>query len=212
MNNFDIENFEPIVVKNFLSEEHIKNIIDEFYGKINNNITNKKKKYFDFQINEKMGMFMHEVQAKNNPELFEYIEKRLKEVFGIELSQPSCSLQYLKYTAETGFEPNVRPHVDRVDKEQPHMIAFSLSINNANSEPWSMYINKTKYDLEDHDALFFNATNTLHWRPSRKFSGEDYFDVLVFRFCDNASPVILPEDLQKTLEEQRIDLFLNSYY
>jgi hypothetical protein len=58
----------------------------------------------------------------------------------------------------------------------------------------------------------FNATNTLHWRPSRKFSGEDYFDVLVFRFYDNASPVLLPEDLQKTLEEQRIDLFLNSYH
>lgn len=212
MNNFDMENFESIVVKNFLSEEHIKNIIDDFQNKIDNNVKNNKNKYADFKINEKMGMFMYEVEAKNNPELFKYIEIRLKEVFGIELLQPSCSLQYLKYSAETGFEPNVRPHVDRVEKEQPHMIAFSLAINNANKEPWSMYINKTKYDLEDHDALFFNATNTLHWRPSRKFSGEDYFDVLVFRFYDNASPVLLPEDLQQKLEEQRIDLFLNHYY
>lgn len=212
MNNFDIKNFEPVVVNNFLSEEHIKNIIEEFYNKIKDNLKNNKNKYSDFKINEKMGMFMHEVEAKNNPELFKYMEIRLKEVFGIELSQPSYSLQYLRYSPETGFEPHVRPHVDRVDKEQPHMIAFSLSINNANSEPWSMYINKTKFDLKDHDALFFNATNDLHWRPSRKFSGEDYFDVLVFRFYDNASPVLLPENLQKRLEEQRIDLFLNSYY
>jgi len=211
MNNFDMENFESIVVKNFLSEEHIKNIINDFQNKIDNNVKNNKNKYADFKINEKMGMFMYEVEAKNNPELFEHIGTRLKEVFGIELPS-SCGLQYLRYSKETGFEPNVRPHVDRVEKEQPHMIAFSLAINNANKEPWSMYINKTKYDLKDHDALFFNATNTLHWRPSRKFSEEDYFDVLVFRFYDYQSKIILPEELQKKLEEERIDLFVNYYY
>lgn len=212
MDKFNIESFEPIVVVDFLTEYHIKKIIEEFQNKIDNNTRQGKNKYEDFKINEKMGMFMHEVEAKNNPELFEYIGKKLKDVFGIELSQPSCSLQYLRYSAETGFEPNVRPHVDRVKKEQPHMIAFSLSINNENSEPWSMYINKNKYDLKDHEALFFNATNNLHWRPSRKFNNEDHFDVLVFRFYDDKTPILLPEELQEKLEEQRIDLFVNYYY
>ena len=154
---------------------------------------------------------MYEIDRLDNLELFEYIGTRLKETLGFELTS-SCSLQYLRYSLETGFEPHVRPHVDRVEKKQPHMIAFSLAINNANKEPWSMYVNTTKYDLEDNDALFFNATSTLHGRPSRKFSGEDYFDVLVFRFYDHENQVILSEELQKKLEEQRIDLFLNHYY
>jgi hypothetical protein len=211
MSNLNIESFQSTVIKNFLSEEHIKNIIDNFYNKMNNNLKNNKNKYSDFKINEKMGMFMYEIDRLDNLELFEYIGTRLKETLGFELTS-SCSLQYLRYSLETGFEPNVRPHVDRVEKKQPHMIAFSLAINNENNEPWSMYVNTTKYDLEDHDALFFNATNTLHWRPSRKFSGEDYFDVLVFRFYDHENQIILTEELQKKLEEQRIDLFLNHYY
>lgn len=211
MNNFDITSFQPVVVEKFLSVEHIKNIIDDFQNKINNNAKNNKNKYADFEINEKMGMFMYEVDIKNNTELFEYLRTRFKEVFDIDLPE-SCGLQYLRYSAETGFEPNVRPHVDKNYTEEVHMIAFSLAINNDNKEPWSMYIDKIKYDLRDHDALFFNATNTLHWRPSRKFSGEDYFDVLVFRFYDHKAKVIMPEELKQKLEEQRIDLFLNYYY
>ena len=211
MNNFDITSFQPVVVKKFLSAEHIKNIIDDFQNKINNNAKNNKNKYADFEINEKMGMFMYEVDIKNNTELFEHLRTRFKEVFDIDLPE-SCGLQYLRYSAETGFEPNVRPHVDKNYTEEVHMIAFSLAINNDNKEPWSMYIDKIKYDLRDHDALFFNATNTLHWRPSRKFSGEDYFDVLVFRFYDHKAKVMMPEELQQKLEEQRIDLFLNYYY
>jgi hypothetical protein len=211
MSNLNIESFQSTVIKNFLSEEHIKSIIDNFYNKMNNNLKNNKNKYSDFKINEKMGMFMYEIDRLDNLELFEYIGTRLKETLGFELTT-SCSLQYLRYSLETGFEPHVRPHVDRVEKKQPHMIAFSLAINNANKEPWSMYVNTTQYDLEDNDALFFNATSTLHWRPSRKFSGEDYFDVLVFRFYDHENEIILSEELQKKLEEQRIDLFLNHYY
>jgi hypothetical protein len=211
MNSFNIESFQPVVVENFLSAEHVKNVINDFQNKINNNIKNGKNKYDGFQINEKMGMFMYEVDKKTNSELFENIGLKLKEVFDIDLPE-SCGLQYLRYSAETGFEPNVRPHVDKNYTEEVHMIAFSLTINNDKKDPWSMYIDKTKYDLKDNDALLFNATNTLHWRPSRKFSGEDYFDVLVFRFYDHNSKVIMPEELKQKLEDQRVDLFLNYYY
>lgn len=203
MNNINIESFEPIVIKDFLPNEYIDRLVEDFESQINNN------KYSNFKINEHMGMFMHEVDFKKHPELFNYLKIKIKKIFNMDLKD-SSGLQYLRYSKETGFEPNLRPHVDKVYKDQPHMISFSLSINNNKS--WPIYINKIKYDLKDNDALFFNVTNSLHWRPKMEFIDKDFFDVLVFRFYDYENPIFLPEDLQQRLERERVNLFLNYYY
>jgi hypothetical protein len=52
----------------------------------------------------------------------------------------------------------------------------------------------------------------LHWRPHRRFSGDDFYDVLVFRFFEKDKPVSIPSNLKESLEKQRVDIIDNYYY
>jgi len=210
MNNFDIASFAPTVVDNFLPKEYVEQIVKEFEDKINDNIKNNKNKYYDFNKNEKMGMFLLEIPPITHGDIFEHIYKKTEEILGTKI-QITSSLKYHRYTAESGNDnPKVGPHVDQINEQ--HFLAFSLPINNANKKIWPIYIDKTKYKLEDNTAIFFNATNTLHWRPHRRFSGDDFYDVLVFRFFEKDKPVSIPSNLKESLEKQRVDIIDNYYY
>lgn len=210
MSNFNILDFKPTTINNFFTEKHLNQIIQIFENKIDNNIKNNKEKYYDFNKNEKMGMFVLEIPHINNENIFEYMYEKIEKMLGTKIKITS-SLKYHRYTLETGMQcPNVKPHVDIINNQ--HFLAFSLSINNKNKKIWPMYIDKTKYNLEDNTALFFNATNTLHWRPNRKFLEKDFYDVLVFRFFEEGNAVPIPFELNKKLEEQRKNIMINYYY
>jgi hypothetical protein len=49
MNNFNIESFQPVVVENFLSAEHVKNVINDFQNKINRCIFLQQPLHYDHQ-------------------------------------------------------------------------------------------------------------------------------------------------------------------
>jgi hypothetical protein len=78
MNNFDIASFAPTVVDNFLPKEYVEQIVKEFEDKINDNIKNNKNKYYDFNKNEKMGMFLLEIPPITHGDIFEHIYKKQK--------------------------------------------------------------------------------------------------------------------------------------
>jgi hypothetical protein len=209
MNNFDITSFNPTVVTNFLPQEYINKLTKDFEDKVQDNIKNNRDKYYDFNKNEKMGMVLLEIAPITNGDIFEHIYKKTEEVLGTKI-EINSSLKYHRYTAESGNDmPAVGPHVDQIHEQ--HFLAFSLPINNTSKKIWPIYIDKTRYNLEDNTAIFFNATNTLHWRPIRRFTGEDFYDVLVFRFFERDNPVKIPTDLKDSLEKQRIHI-MNNYY
>jgi len=210
MNNFDITSFDPVVINNFFTEEYLNQIVKVFQDKIDDNIKNGKEKYYDFNKNEKMGMFVLEIPPITNGDLFQYMYEKIEKMLGTKIKITS-SLKYHRYTSETGTPyPNVKPHVDIIYNQ--HLIAFSLPINNTNKKIWPMYVDRTKYSLEDNTALFFNATNTLHWRPSRRFLEEDFYDVLVFRFFEEDNVVPMSVELSEKLEQKRKDIMENYYY
>jgi hypothetical protein len=209
MNKFDILSFKPILIDNFFTEEHINHITEFINSQINKNINNKKEMYSDFEKNEKLGCFTYSFKKDEIIATRDYVSEQIKKILNFDIHSNSIDLKYQRYTPKTGnYSPELKPHVDRID--QTHYMSFSLPINN--KEVWPIYLDRKKYVIKNNQALFFNVSNTIHWRPKKEFLEDQYYDVLILRFYDRDNRILVEPDLLDKLENKRISILSNSYY
>lgn len=207
MSNFNIISFKPKIVNNFFSDKEIKIIESIIKNKIDNNIKNNKKKYYGFEKNNWLGCFSYWIKNQEYPELFDFISAKIKKTLKIDIDFAS-NLVWQRYTKDTGIlNPSVRPHSDHIDNG--HWLCFTMPINNKNN--WNLFINNKKYSLKNNECLFFNVTNNIHWRPSKIFKDEEFYDVLIFRFFEKDNKKIFLSDLTEQMETQRV-LVQEKYY
>jgi hypothetical protein len=209
MNAIDILSFKPLLVDNFFTEEHINHITEFIDGQINHNINNKKEMYSDFEKNEKLGCFTYSFKKEEIKTTRDYVSEQIKKILNFDVHSNSIDLKYQRYTPKTGnYSPELKPHVDRID--ETHYMSFSLPINN--KEIWPIYLDREKYDIKNNQALFFNVSNTIHWRPKKEFLEDQHYDVLILRFHDRDNRLFVETDLLKKLEDKRVSILNNFYY
>ena len=197
MNTFDIVSFKPLLVNNFFTEQHINHITEFIDSQISKNIKNGKDEYFGFESNYELGCFTYTFSKESIKPTREYVTQEIKRILGVDIHPKFIDLKYQRYTSKTGnSSPELRPHVDKIDDK--HYMSFSLPINN--KENWPVYLDKEKYDIQNNQALFFNVSNTIHWRPKKEFREEEYYDVLILRFYDSGNPIFIDPDLAKQIE------------
>ena len=209
MNTFDILSFKPILIDNFFTEEHLNHITDFIDGQVNKNVNNNKEMYSGFEKNEKLGCFTYTFKKDDITATREYVSEQIKKILNISARPNAIDLKYQRYTPKTGnFSPELKPHVDRID--ETHYLSFSLPINN--KEVWPIYLDIEKYVIKNNQALFFNVSNTIHWRPKKEFLENQHYDVLIFRFSDVDNKILIESGLLDKLEEKRMKILYHSYY
>jgi hypothetical protein len=88
---------------------------------------------------------------------------------------------FVTYSGEYG-NPNLPAHFDGDTKDL--IFNYQLSSNVL----WPLGVDMGVYDLEDNDAMVFNANTHIHWRPHKEFKKGEYVTMMFLRFYDPENP------------------------
>lgn len=107
-------------------------------------------------------------------DIFLAIEKAIKVEYNLDIK--ATAVQFARYTIDSGNQPWLPPHYDKVFKKP--MITVDIQIG-GNIE-WPVYVNGKGYQLKDNEALVFSGTHQIHWRPKIELQKDQYLDMI---FC-----------------------------
>lgn len=211
MSNFNILDFEPAIIKNFFTEEEIKEIKNTINKQIIDNISNNLYEYDGFDINSSHGSFLYGGQKTNqqfSKRIKNKIIKNAENYLGVEVEElDGFGITWQRYSRMTGFNPKLPVHVDtgeETEKPQYHQMSFSIPIDNLFI--WDIDINNKIYKIENNDALLFCVTSDFHKRPLRDFSPEEKYDVIIVRFFTKEFKVDINKSKYKNIKETKRQL------
>lgn len=102
---------------------------------------------------------------------------------------------YLEYHPKYGdnrYLPSLPPHIDGTE----NIVTFNYQIGG--NIDWEVFIDGKPYSLSTGDAIIFSAINQVHWRPKRKWSPDDFVEIVSFDYCP-------PHDWRLSGKENPID-------
>lgn len=208
MSTFDIVSFKPLLIDNFFTEQHINHITEFINSQIDKNIKNYKDEYFGFENNKKLGCFTYTFTKEDIKTTRDYVSQEIKRILGIDIHPGFIDLKYQRYTSKTGnSSPELGPHVDKIDDK--HYMSFSLPINN--KEIWPLYLDIKKYNIQNNQALFFNVSNTIHWRPKKIFLENEHYDVLILRFYEPGNHIFIDTDFAEKIETKARSIITHAF-
>ena len=107
-------------------------------------------------------------------DIFLSIENALKLEYNLDIK--ASAIQFARYTLDSGNQPWLPPHYDKVFQKPMITVDIQMSGN----IDWPVYVNGNMYNLQDNQALVFSGTHQIHWRPKIKLEKDQYLDMI---FC-----------------------------
>lgn len=107
-------------------------------------------------------------------DIFLSIENALKLEYNLDIK--ASAIQFARYTLDSGNQPWLPPHYDKVFQKPMITVDIQMSGN----IDWPVYVNGNRYSLQDNQALVFSGTHQIHWRPKIKLEKDQYLDMI---FC-----------------------------
>lgn len=127
-----------------------------------------------------------------------------------------CHWNYIDYNLKYGYgdnSPALPPHLDA--DENLVTVNYCLDTN----IEWDLYVSDLwdsnkfkKYSLKAGETIVFSAVNQIHWRPKRKFKGDEFCEIISMDYCPTTNyrftgevnpidPEQYPDRRQKYLDE-----------
>lgn len=168
------------MVKNFLNIEDLellKKYIYNYYDSLKTidivGDINYNRQYGIKYIERKSGRALIQINLKRFPKKFlnkfnEFAEKINKDA-------KINGIIFLRYDTEFG-KPNLSPHTD------DHEIKISIDFQINSNTDFPIFVDNNEFNLSNNDALYFNSTESVHWRKPKKFNKGEFVDVLLFHY------------------------------
>jgi uncharacterized protein YaiE (UPF0345 family) len=102
----------------------------------------------------------------------------------------NSKLEYMSaYASEYNLKygnPSLNPHFDTT--QATYTIDYQLNSN----IDWSIFIEGSKFNLKNNEAIEINVREEAHWRPQRKFSEGESTTMIFFHFLDRSNMPAIP--------------------
>lgn len=102
----------------------------------------------------------------------------------------NSKLEYLSaYSSEYNLKygnPSLNPHFDTTPAT--YTIDYQLDSN----IDWSIFIEGSRFDLKNNEAISINVREDAHWRPQRHFAKGEYTIMIFFHFLDRENMPAIP--------------------
>lgn len=181
------QDFEPIIVKNVLSENQIEYIYK--YIKIKSPDDEKWAGRKSWMIESMQGV-VEPINAR--------LEKIIKDATSIDVELNEMPF-LLRYSPKYGNISKLFPHSDYRDSQR---VTIDVQLNY--DEEWPIVVEGKEYILKYNEALIFLGTQQMHWRTDQVLKDETEIDMFI------ANLHYTPD---KPLDEDQIQtLDLRSYH
>lgn len=107
-------------------------------------------------------------------DIFLSIEKSIKLEYNLDMK--ATAVQFARYTIDSGTQPWLPPHYDKVFKKP----MITVDIQMGGNIKWPVYVNGNGYQIKNNEALVFSGTHQIHWRPKIELEKDQYLDMI---FC-----------------------------
>lgn len=102
----------------------------------------------------------------------------------------NSKLEYMSaYASEYNLKygnPSLNPHFDRTPATYTIDYQLDSNIN------WSIFIEGSRFDLKNNEAIEINVREESHWRPQRHFAKGEYTIMIFFHFLDRENMPAIP--------------------
>lgn len=165
----DLSNFNPSKIDKFFDEERI----NETYACVE-----EREKP---EIRPGLGYFYLTVSYPESTiqDIFATVDKYAQEQ-GFDFKPSDIRTHIGRYSLETGFKPELTPHMDKSVK----FPALTFSVALKTNIDWAVGVNFESWNLDLGDAIIFSGTHQAHWRPIRKFQDGEFLDTLIVQVQD----------------------------
>lgn len=103
---------------------------------------------------------------------------------------------YAEYSTKSGGNPMLNPHFD-VSDVSTVFLDYQLDSNTI----WPIAVEQDVFELENNSALLFESVGSIHYRPIKNFSDEEFVKMLFFRFSTSKNlPGKTKEDYKRLYE------------
>lgn len=103
---------------------------------------------------------------------------------------------YAEYSTKSGGNPMLNPHFD-VSDVSTVFLDYQLDSNTI----WPIAVEQDVFELENNGALLFESVGSIHYRPIKNFSDEEFVKMLFFRFSTSKNlPGKTKEDYKRLYE------------
>lgn len=103
---------------------------------------------------------------------------------------------YAEYSTKSGGNPMLNPHFD-VSDVSTVLLDYQLDSNTI----WPIAVEQDVFELENNGALLFESVGSIHYRPIKNFSDEEFVKMLFFRFSTSKNlPGKTKEDYKRLYE------------
>jgi len=123
-----------------------------------------------------IAFYIDQFDSRNSEaeDIFLSIENAVKIVYNLDIK--ASAVQFARYTIESGNQPWLPPHYDKVFKKP--MLTVDIQIGG--NIKWPICVDGKEYILQDNQALVFSGTHQIHWRPKIQLEKDQYLDMI---FC-----------------------------
>lgn len=118
---------------------------------------------------------------------------------GYDVSYNDLVCIFMRYSNEFG-KPALHPHLDL------HNWGLSIDYQLKATIDWPVIIEDVEYQLHDNDALIFDSSIAVHWRPVKKLDNTDFVDMILFHFFVDGK-----EKLSQEEKANRVSPYLSKY-
>lgn len=119
--------------------------------------------------------------------------------FGHDIGNEQIIAIYQRYSNEYGV-PSLSPHIDFRSGGLSMDYLLRTNVN------WPIRMEEEQFDLEENEAIFFDASAVVHWRPRMELADDEFVEILVIH-------LLVPNDelLSQEEKDQRAAKYLGEY-
>ena len=170
----DLYTFTPKVYNNVFSKETYAKIYETVDSIFPETLTSEVAEDAAYMNVPDLGYFAVPVSDYVfGNDVFAEVQDATEKLLNIKVQRPE--IHFARYTKQTGADPILRPHYDRM-LEYP---SITMSIQLKTTMPWAIGAYNTAEMLSSNDGLLFSGSHQVHWRPQTTFGDADYFDIMV---------------------------------
>lgn len=156
------QDFEPIIIKDVLSEEQISYIYDYI----------SKNKEDDEQWAGRKSWMIDRIDGPGL-DISDSIQKAVHNALNVSVQLNEYPF-LLRYSPKYGAISKLFPHSDYRDSQR-----VTIDIQLKYNEDWAVVIEGKNYNLKYNEALVFLGTQQLHWRENKILKNDTEVDMLI---------------------------------
>jgi hypothetical protein len=169
----NLYDLEPVLIDDIFSNEEYSNVYEVINGLLPDMPKTSPEKIDRYANVPDLGYFAVFGSGYFSEKIFTTIADKASEAVGLPLGKPE--IHFARYTTKTGFNPGLAPHYDLMLTKPTITVSIQLDSN----VDWELFADEVGKTLKSNQALVFSGSHQLHWRPERKFSDDEFLDILV---------------------------------